>query len=168
MRKLLTKTGAWLRHVIDFFYPPFRRFISPQLFRYAACGAVNVIFDWVLYFVVFHFVLHKQMLHVGFVTLSSHIATLLMVFPVTTFTGFLVQKYVTFSASELRGTVQLFRYFLVVMGNLLVNYFGLKLFVDVLNIYPTPSKMLVTFITIILSYIFQSKFTFKTKNKSLI
>lgn len=164
MRKFFIKTGDWIRKLIDFFYPPFRRYMSPQLFRYAACGAMNVVFDWVLYFLVYNFVLHKQMLHLSFVTLSSHIATLAIVFPITTLSGFLLQKYVTFSASQLRGRVQLVRYIMVVGGNLLINYLGLKLFVDVLHIYPTPSKMLVTFITIILSYVFQHKFTFKTES----
>lgn len=165
MRKLLIKIGDWIRQVVDFFYPPFRRFISPQLFRYAACGGANVVFDWVLYFFVFHFVLQKQMLHLSFVTLSSHIASLAIVFPITNFSGFLLQKYVTFSASELRGRVQLFRYFLVVMANLLINYWGLKLLVDVLHFFPTPSKMLITIVTVILSYIFQNKFTFKIKKR---
>ena len=163
MRKLFTKIGYCIQRIIDFFYPPFRRFMPPQLFRYAACGGANVAFDLVLYFVVFNFVLNKQMLHLGFVTFSSHIATLLIVFPITTISGFLLQKYVTFSASELRGRVQLFRYFLVVMTNLMLNYLGLKLFVDVLHFFPTPSKMMITIVTVILSYVFQNKFTFKTK-----
>ncbi|NDV47088.1 GtrA family protein [Paludibacter sp. 221] len=166
MRKLFTKIGEWLRKVIDFFYPPFRRLMSPQLFRYAACGGANMAFDWVLYFVVFHFVLCKQMLDLGFVTLSSHIASLVIVFPITTLSGFLLQKYVTFSASELRGRVQLFRYFLVVSTNLVLNYLGLKLLVDVLHVFPTPSKMIITIITVILSYVFQNKFTFKIQKES--
>jgi putative flippase GtrA len=148
--------------MIDFFYPPFRRFVSLKVFRYAACGGANMVFDWILYFAVFQFVLQKQMLHLGFVTLSSHIASLAIVFPITTFSGFLLQKYVTFAASELRGKVQLMRYFMVVGGNLAVNYFGLKLFVDVMHFFPTPSKMLITVITVVLSYIFQNKFTFRT------
>ena len=163
MRKFFTKTGNQIRKLIDYFYPPFRRFVPLHTFRYAACGGSNLVFDAILYFFVFQFVLQKQMLHLGFVTLSSHIATLAIVFPITTFSGFLLQKYVTFTASELRGNVQLFRYFLVVSGNLTVNYFGLKLFVDVLNFFPTPSKMLITVITVLLSYVFQNKFTFKRK-----
>jgi len=161
MRKLLNIIGDQIRVVIDFFYPPFQRFLSLKMFRYAACGSANIVFSIVLYFCIFHFVLQKQMLHLGFVTLSSHIAALAISFPITTFTGFLLQKYVTFMASELRGKIQLMRYFLVVAGNLLINYIGLKFFVEVLNFFPTPSKMLVTLITIVISYVFQSKFTFK-------
>ena len=165
MRKLLGKIGDNIRALVDFFYPPFERFMTLKMFRYAACGSANVVFSWVLYFLTFHFVLQKQMLHLGFVTLSSHIAALAIVFPITTFTGFLLQKYVTFTASELRGKVQMMRYFLVVCGNLLLHYAGLKLFVDVFHFFPTPSKMLITIITMVLSYIFQNQFTFRIKDK---
>ena len=81
-----------------------------------------MVFDWVLYFVVYNFVLRHQMLHLGFVTMSSHIAALVITFPVSFMTGFLLQKYVTFSASYLRGHVQLRRYLLVVMINRSRNY----------------------------------------------
>lgn len=164
IRKFLTKTGDFIRKLIDFFYPPFRKYVSPQLFRYGACGAANVGFDWLLYFLVYNFVVRHRIIDLGFIAFSPHIATLVIIFPFTTLTGFLLQKYVTFTASELKGRTQLFRYFLVVVINLLVNYIGLKLLVDGLHIYPTPSKMIITVFTVILSYFFQKRFTFRTKN----
>jgi len=121
-----------------------------------------MIFDWVLYFAIFHFVLKQEMLHLGFVTFSSHIAALFMTFPVTLISGFLLQKYVTFTSSELEGKVQLYRYSLVVLANLLLNYLGLKILVDFIGIFPTPSKMIVTIFTTMFSYFSQKKFTFKT------
>jgi putative flippase GtrA len=122
-------------------------------------------FDWVLYFITYNFIVQKQLVHLGFVTLSPHIASLLFTFPITFFTGFLLQKYVTFTASQMRGKDQLVRYMAVVMANLLINYFGLKLFVEVIGIYPTPSKMLVTIITTAFSYFSQKKFTFRIQNE---
>ena len=162
MRKLFETVGRWITIVIDFFYPPFRRFISLQFFRYGVSGVGNILFDWLLYFSIYNFVLKHQMLELGFVTLSSHIAALFFTFPVTLISGFLLQKYVTFTESELTGKTQLYRYSLVVLANLLLNYLGLKLLVDILGIYPTPSKMIVTVITTMFSYFSQKKFTFKT------
>lgn len=147
--------------MVDFFYPPFRKYMTLQFFRYGVTGVANMAFDWVLYFVTFHFILEKQMLDLGFETLSSHIAAMVIVFPVTFTSGFLLQKYVTFSASEIKGRVQVFRYLTVVLANLLINYIGLKLLVDVVGLFPTPSKMIVTIITTIFSYFSQKKFTFK-------
>ena len=163
MRKLFEKIGLWIRGLIDFFYPPFRKYFSPELFRYAACGGGNMLFDTVLYYLIYNYVIQHRIIHFGCIALSPHIATLAVVFPITTLSGFLLQKYVTFTASYLRGTTQLFRYFLVVLLNLAVNYFGLKLLVDVLGIYPTPSKIIITCITILLSYIFSKIFTFRIK-----
>jgi putative flippase GtrA len=162
MRKFLIKISSKITELIDFFYPPFSSCISRQVFHYAACGGAVVLLDWVLYFLVYNFVLDKQLLHLKVVTLSPHIATLAVTFPITVLIGFLLQKYVTFTASYLRGHVQLFRYFLVVMANLAINYAGLKLLVDGLHFFPTPSKMIITVFTVIFSYISQEKFTFKS------
>ncbi len=161
MRKIFEIIGNWIRRMIDFFYPPFRKYMTLQFFRYGVTGVANMVFDWVLYFLVFHFVLQKNMLHLGFVTFSSHIAAMLIVFPVTFFTGFLLQKYVTFNSSKLKGRTQITRYLTVVLANLLLNYTGLKLLVDFMGVFPTPSKMIVTLITTIFSYFSQKKYTFK-------
>ncbi len=154
--------------IIDFFYknvekvvPQFGKMVSPQLFRYGFCGGSNMVLDWVLYFIIYNFVLRHEMIHLPFVTISSHIATLCIVFPITLLTGFWLNKYVTFTQSSLRGWHQLFRYVVIVGVNLLVNYLGLKLFVDVCGWYPTPSKMLVTLITIVISYTGQKYYTFR-------
>lgn len=161
MRKILVATGLIIRSIVDYFYPPFKRYFTPQFFRYGATGAANLVFDWVLYFCIFHFILQKQMLHLGIVTLGSHIAALALTFPVTFMTGFLLQKYVTFTASDLKGRVQIVRYGAVVALNLVVNYIGLKLLVEIFHWFPTPSKMMVTIIATFISYYFQKKFTFK-------
>ena len=166
MRNLFESVGRWISRVIDFFYPPFRKFVSLQFFRYGVSGVANMVFDWLLYFSIFHFVLKQNMLHLGFVTFSSHIAALFLTFPVTLFTGFLLQKYVTFTSSLLRGKVQLFRYSLVVAANLLINYLGMKLLVDFLGVFPTPSKMMITIVTTIFSYISQKRYTFKVHKSS--
>ena len=161
MKRFFEIIGQWITKMVDFFYPPFRKYMTLQFFRYGVTGVANMAFDWVLYFVTFHFILEKQMLDLGFETLSSHIAAMVIVFPITFTSGFLLQKYVTFSASEIKGRIQVFRYLTVVLANLLINYIGLKLLVDVVGLFPTPSKMIVTIITTIFSYFSQKKFTFK-------
>ena len=161
MKKIFEKIGRWIRIFIDFFYPPFRKYVSRQFFRYGATGVANMVFDWVLYFITYHYILKKEMLHLEFVTISSHIAAMLIVFPISFISGFLLQKYVTFNSSELKGRVQIIRYFSVVLVNLLLNYFGLKLFYDVMHFFATPSKMLVTVVTTIFSYFSQKLYTFK-------
>jgi putative flippase GtrA len=161
MRKILLFAGRKIRIMVDFFYPLFRKHMDIQFFRYGVTGVANLVFDWVVYFSIYHFVLQQEMLHLGFVTLSSHIAALAFTFPVSFMSGFLLQKYVTFESSDLRGGIQLFRYGLVVGINLAINYAGLKFLVDLMGWYATPSKMLITIAATLISYISQKKFTFR-------
>ena len=165
----MNKLAQILTNIIDFFYPPFRKVMSEQLFRYAACGGGNLVLDWVLYFLIYNFVIGHEIVNLSFEicnlsfsqAITPHIATLCIVFPITLLTGFLLQKYVTFSQSELNSWRQLGRYVIIVAINLAINYFGLKLCVECLGWYPTPSKMLITLITVAISYLGQKHFTFR-------
>ena len=162
MKKLFIKIGNCIRNIIDFFYPPFKRFMSPQLFRYAACGGSNMLFDCVLYYFIFNYVLHQQAVDFGFFVMRSDWAALTIKFPITLLTGFLLQKYVTFSlANASRGRVQLFRYLQVVIMNLGINYIGLYFFVDILHFYPSIANATNAVITSFFSYFAQKLYTFR-------
>lgn len=161
MRKVFETVGRWISLAIDFFYPPFGKYMTIQFFRYGFTGAVNVGFSLLLYFIIYNFVLRQQMLPLGLFTLSSHIAALVITFPFSNFFGFLLQKYVTFTESELRGHVQLYRYFIIVFVNLGVNAIVLKILVDGFHFWTTPSQAAATFVCVLISYFSQKKFTFK-------
>ncbi|MDP2721563.1 MAG: GtrA family protein [Bacteroidales bacterium] len=150
---------------IRWFYPPFRKYIPPETFRYAAAGGLNTSLDVFLYFVFYNFILDKEVVNLGFVAISPYIAAFIIVFPITFSTGFLLSKYVTFLDSPLRGKTQLMRYGLSVVGSILLNYVCLKVFVEYFYIWPTVSKILTTVVVIIYSYIIQRHFTFKTGGK---
>ncbi len=163
----MNRLAQIITKIIDFFYPPFRKVMSEQLFRYAACGGGNLVLDWVLYFLIYNFVIGHENIVVSIDSfeqvITPHIATLCIVFPITLLTGFWLQKFVTFTQSELNSWRQLGRYILIVAVNLGINYFGLKLCVESLGWYPTPSKMLITLITVAISYLGQKYFTFRVK-----
>ncbi len=148
--------------VVDWFYFPFLHFIPHEIFRYAFTGGLNTLFDLLLYFVTYRYILDRQIVDLGFVAISPHIAAFLMVFPVTFLSGFILAKYVTFSASELRGRIQLFRYGITVFGAIILNYVFLKLFVEYFGWYATFSKGVTTVIVVIYSYLSQRYFSFKT------
>ncbi len=150
-----------LLNIIDFFYQPFRKLIPEQLFRYGVSGCANMALDWVLYFICYNFVFRHNNLDLNFVTISPHIASLIVVFPITLLTGFWLAKHISFKESTIRGSKQLIRYISVVLANLLINFVCLKLFVDFCGFYPTPSKMLTTFITVAFSFVMQKFYTFK-------
>ena len=164
---LLKSVQNIINQILDFFYPLFKSFLPKETYRYAATGGGNLVLDILLYFLVFHYVLFEQNLDLGFIVISPHIAAFLLVFPITFSTGFLLAKYITFTQSALRGKKQLIRYGLTVFGSIILNYLLLKFFVDKLEFYPTPSKILTTVISIVYSFIAQKYFTFKTGKNQL-
>lgn len=154
MSNLILKT-------VDLFYPVFRGFMPLQTYRYAACGGFNTVLDICLFFVSYNFILVKQPLELGFITIGAHIASFLMSFLVTFPIGFYLSRYVVFQETSVAKREQLGKYFMVVMGCLILNYLFLKIFVDVLGWYPTPSKIATTFFVVAFSYFSQKNFTFK-------
>lgn len=155
-------------HFIDQFYFIFKRVMPVKTYRYAVCGGSNLVLDTVLYFVFYHFVLDKQDLNLYFFVMSAHIASLFFVFPITFLTGFLLNKFITFQDSDLPWKVQMIRYLMVGLGAFLVSFLCMKLFVDVLGFYPTPSRFLTIVISVTYSYLMQSKYSFKVKKKKSV
>jgi putative flippase GtrA len=138
-----------------------------ETFRYAVCGGANTAMDIGLYFVCYNFVLNKQMVHLKYIDITPHIGAFMMVFPITFSTGFLLMKYITFSASELRGRIQLFRYGITVLICILLNYIFIKFFVEYCHLFPTPSKILTTVFVVIYSYVSQKHYSFKTQKTTM-
>lgn len=163
MRKNAEKLGERLKCVIDFFYPPFKNYMPIQFFRYGFTGSVNVAVSILLYFITYNYILNQHTINLRFFTFSAHVGALIISFPFSNFFGFLLQKYITFTDSQLRGHIQLYRYFFVVFINLGINTFILKILVDGLNLWSTPSQIIATFCCVFVSYISQKKFTFNTK-----
>ncbi|MBQ4128040.1 MAG: GtrA family protein [Alistipes sp.] len=147
---------------IDFFYfKPFQKIFSREIFRYAACGGTNMVLDLVWYFVIYHFVVAERYIDLGFVVVSPHVASLIVVFPITFFTGFWLNRNVAFQATQLGSVHQLWRYALSVVGSLLLNYICLKFFVEVCGIWPTPAKAVTTAVSVVYSYLAGRYFTFR-------
>lgn len=156
----------FIEKFVLWFYPPFRRYMPEQTFKYAATGGMNTALDILLYFIFYNFVLDKEMVDLGFYAISPHIAAFLMSFVFTFPTGFLLAKFISFPGSYLRKRIQILRYAMAVSGSVVLNYIFLKLFVEVFGWYPTPSKIATTFIVILFSYTAQKHFTFKTSNNN--
>lgn len=117
--------------------------------------------DILIYFVSYNFILDKAPVHAMGITVAPHIAAFLMSFSISFPMGFALSKYVVFTQSNLKGRVQLFRYAVLVSTCIMLNYVFLKLFVEYLHLFPTPSKAITTAIVAVFSYVSQRNFTFK-------
>ena len=150
--------------ILDYFYPLFQRLMPRQTFYYAACGGANTLLDILVYFISYNFILDKQVVDLGYLAISPHIAAFLVSFAISFPVGFLLNRYIVFPGSSLKGRIQLFRYFLLVLVCIVLNYIFIKLFVEQFYIFPTVSKILTTIIVISFSYLTQKHFTFKVES----
>ena len=147
---------------IDLLYiPQIRKIVSRDIFGYCICGGANMVLDTLWYFVLYYYVVCEQFVYLGIVVMSPHIATLCLVFPITFFTGFWLNRHVAFRVTHLRSCRQLVRYALSVVGSIVINYVCMKLFVESFHLWPTPSKMLTTVISVVYSYLAARFFTFR-------
>jgi putative flippase GtrA len=161
MRRLHYTIRRTIFAALDIFYPLFRKLMPLQTYHYAACGGSNTLLSLFIYFFSYNFILNKHILHLGFIAFKPHIAALFIAFIITFPIGFYLSMFVVFQGSDLKRRVQLFRYFLVVLGSMTINYICLKIFVEVFGWYPTPSQLLTTVIVICFSYFSQRHFSFK-------
>ena len=161
MRKHIHNARDFVLPIIDFFYPPFRRMMNLQTFRYAAAGGSNTLLGLIVYYISYKYIFFESMFQFRVYAFEGHIAALFVSFCVTFPVGFFLAKYVVFSDSKMKGRIQLFRYFLVCMVNLGINYLLLKLFVEKFHIYPVLAQVITIVIVILFSYVAQRYFSFR-------
>ena len=147
---------------IDALYlKPLSRVVPQPLFRYLACGALTALLDAVWYYIIYHHLVCEMVVEVGYIALSPHIAALCVVFPITFFTGFWLNRNVAFRTTHISTAPQLAKYALTVVGSIALNYACMKLFVDACGLWATPSKMLTTIVCAAYSFAAGRYFTFK-------
>ena len=164
MRKQIHSIRDLILPVIDFFYPPFRKIMGLQTFRYAASGGFNTALGYAIFYIGFKFIFREKPVDFSFYVFEAHSAALLLSFFICFPFGFFLMKYVVFSNSYMKGRVQLFRYFMLYVFNLGLNYILLRLLVENLKIYPTIAQIITMAIMVLFSYIVQRNFTFKIRN----
>ena len=156
--RIAKKIGSF----IDSFYiSPISKIVPQQIFRYGVCGGANMVLDIIWYYIIYHYIVALRYIDLGVVVISPHVAALILVFPITFFTGFWLNRNVAFRATEVGHGMQLLKYALSVVGSILVNYICIKLFVEVCHIWATPAKALTTIISIAYSYLAGRFFTFR-------
>jgi putative flippase GtrA len=169
MRNIHNNIRKLILLVVDFFYFPFKNIMPLQTFRYAACGGFNTLLGIVMYFVAYHYIFINDTV---FITekfaLKRHIASdFLFAFWVSFPIGFYLNRYVVFQESKLPKRIQLFRYFVVLCGAIGINYFCLKLFVEIFHIYGPIAKIITAIVVIAFSYISQRNYSFKTTKEEV-
>lgn len=161
--------------VIDFFHPPFKKWIPLQTFRYIACGGSTTVLGLLVFFLAYNFLLEPY-LYVEYkdgvandvvnfwgLTFTRYIAAYIVSFFVSFPVGFFLSKFVVFQESHLKGRIQLFRYLVLQFLNIVMNYGLLHFFVGWCGFWATPSQMATTVIIAFFSYFFQRYISFRTQ-----
>lgn len=151
---------------IDFFYPPFSRFIPLQTFRYAVSGGSNAALNLLVFFISYNFILDTALIQIGPYTLTRYIGAYVIALCFSFPVGFMLNKYVVFQESDLEGRVQLFRYAAVTGMSIYFDYALLHLFVGYFGFWATPSQALIIVILSLFSYFFQTYVTFTKKKRN--
>jgi putative flippase GtrA len=165
MKRHFYTTRDLILRIIDFFHPLVRKVMNLQTFRYAVTGGVNALVGYAIYYISFKYILKERNFDLGFYEFKSHSAALFIAFCFSFPCGFLLLRYLVFYDSNIKAIVQLFRYFVVCIFNLLLNYILLKILVEQFYIYPTIAQVLTMGVVIVLSYLAQRHFSFKTSEK---
>lgn len=152
--------------LIDFFYPPFSRIMPIHTFRYLMSGGTTAATGIVVYYIVYNFILHQRHVNLPFPPgmITAPVAALIIESFITFIVGFAFNKYLVFTASRLKGRIQLFRYGTVVACNVMLNFAMLKVMVETFHFYPTLAKVISTVILAVFSYFIQKYFSFRVKN----
>ena len=157
----MKKTRNFIIRILDFFYPLVKRFMNKQSYYYVACGGINTVLGFVIFYLSLHYVVKKENLDLGFYAMKPHIAALFISYVITFPLGFLLSKYVVWDDSEMRGRQQLVRHLVLFVFFVFMNYALLKVFVEVFLWWPLPSQMLTTTIIVFCSYLAQRHYSFK-------
>lgn len=141
--------------------------LDSKLFRYFISAGLATWVDVVTYFMAFNYLYRKEDIDVmGYYTISAPTASLMLSYTVGLLTNFTLTKLLVFKESELETHKQLFRYVLVAILVLGLNYVLMRFLIRQLEWYPTLSRA-VSAITIgVLSFMVHKTFSFKVNNSN--
>ena len=87
MRKLILA-------IIDFFHPPFKKYISLHNFRYLATGGGTLLLGILSYYFAYFFIFKTEEVNFGLIVVQRETASLFVDYLVAIPTSFLLNKYV--------------------------------------------------------------------------
>ena len=148
--------------IVDFFYLPFKKYISLQTFRYAVCGGSNAVLNLLVFSLSYNFVFDETQWTIAGFTITRYISAYLVALSISFPMGFCLNKFVVFQLSNLPTKIQLLRYGFVTVTSTLFDYLLLHLLIGYFQFWATPSQAFIIVVLSLYSYFCQTYFTFKT------
>lgn len=151
--------------IIDLFYPPFKKIIPLQTFRYAVCGGSNALLNLIIFSISYNFLFTADIIPIAGLSITRYIAAYLIALSISFPIGFCLNKYVVFQQSNLPGKTQLIRYASLTFINIFLDYFLLHLLIGYFELWATGSQAFILVLLSLISYFYQTYFSFKTKKE---
>jgi putative flippase GtrA len=158
----MEKVSTYLLRFIDFFYPPFKRFIGIQTFRYAVCGGSNALLNLIIFHLSYQLLFPNEVARILGFTITRYIAAYMVALSISFPVGFCLNKFVVFQQSNLIGKTQLIRYGSLAVTNVFLDYSLLHLLIGYWKLPATASQAFIIVLLSLISYFYQTYFSFKT------
>ena len=147
-----------------------KAFSQSKVLRYFLSAGVATLVDVSMYFIAFNYIYEKIDIQVfNSFTISAATASLLLSYTMGLITNFLITKFLVFHESDLETHKQLFRYVLVALLVLVLNYLLMRFLIRNLEWFPTVARAVSAISIGVLSFIIHKTFSFRvSKEKRMV
>lgn len=138
-----------------------------KIFRYFISAGLATCVDIAVYFIAYNYIYRKVDFDIfGLFVISAPTASLVLSYTAGLITNFTITKFMVFHESDLETHKQLFRYILVALCVLVLNYFLMSFLIRQLFWYPTIARAFSAVTIGLLSFVIHRKFSFRvTRNQ---
>ncbi len=138
-----------------------------KVFRYFISAGIATWVDITVYFLAFNYLYQKLDINLfNLITVSAATASLILSYTCGLITNFTISKFMVFKESNLETHKQLFRYVMVAIVILFLNYFMMSFLIKTLDWYPTIARATSALSIGVLSFVIHKSFSFKVKQEN--
>ncbi len=141
-----------------------KKLLKLKVVRYFFTAITATLVDVFVYFIAYNFLLRKQDLPLGFITITAPTVSLGISFCFGLTTNFTLTKLFVFKESDLRTRHQFVRYVLVALLMLLLNYILMSVLIRQFEWYPTISRAVAAISIGVLSFTLHKFYSFRVSN----
>jgi len=144
-----------------------KKLLKSKIFKYFISAGVATWVDITVYFLAYNYLYKKLDFDLfGMYVVSAPSASLLLSYTIGLLTNFTITKMLVFKESELATYKQLFRYVIVAIFVLILNYIAMRFLIRQLDWFPTVSRAVSAISIGLLSFVIHKSFSFKMNSKS--
>lgn len=140
-----------------------------KVFRYFISAGIATVVDISVFYLSFTYLFKKQPFHfTSQLAFAAPTLSLVMSTTCGVFTNFLITKTFVFHESTLKTHKQVFRYVVVAMFVLGLNYMLMTFLINQLAWFPTIARTFAALSIGVLSFLIHKYFSFRVNNKDLL